>query len=104
MSGGERWRDREALINEDVADAGEAADDEADEGVGVAGGADMEGAATGALELEPPPADEGAGVAARFEALEAAEDLDDQLVGKEGIDQIAALHSNWGFGNLGFGE
>lgn len=43
----------EALVNEDVADVDEAAGEEVDIDVWVAGGADAEGGAAEALEGEP---------------------------------------------------
>lgn len=48
----------------DVGDVGESCGEEVDEEVQRAGGADPDGGSGEPLEAEPPPANEGAGVAA----------------------------------------
>lgn len=60
----------------DVGDVGESSGEEMDEEVRGASGADFEGGSGEAVKAEPPVADEGACVAARFR-VEVAEDLHD---------------------------
>lgn len=77
----------EALVNEDVADVDEAAGEEVDIDVGVAGGSDAEGGAAETIEGEPALGDEGAGVVAGL-GVEAPEDLDDELFGETRVDPV----------------
>lgn len=66
----------EAFVDVDGGDVGETSGEELDKEVGGAGGADSDGGAGETLEAEPPAADEGAGVAARFR-VKPPEYLDD---------------------------
>ena len=76
----------------DGLDVDEATSDAAEEVVGAAGGADVEGGAAEALEVEPPLANERAGVAARLRVVEPPENLDEELVGKTSVDPIMPSH------------
>lgn len=89
-----RERNVEALVNVNVADVDEAAGEEVDVPVGVAGGADSEGGAAEPLEGEPALADEGARVVAGLGVEQPSEDVDDQLVGETRVDTIMASASH----------
>lgn len=75
----------------DGVDVDEAATYDSDEAFGGTGGADADGGAAKALEVEPALADEGASVAAGL-GVEAPEYLHQELVGEPRVDPILASH------------
>lgn len=78
-------RDWEPLVNVKILDIDKPPRQQLDERIRAAGRADAERAATVALEGEPALADESAGVAARL-GVHVPENLDDELIGKIGVD------------------
>lgn len=80
------------LVDEEASEGSESRDDVGGDAVEGAGGGDPDGAARGSLDPHPFLADEGDRVAVGFGSVEALDDVEEELVGELGVDQIGAFH------------